>query len=314
MKSSVHLLSCSKRQLLKVAALGTLGISSHSKSANETDFTFVLIGDTPYTTLDELSAAKVIQEASPGASFMIHVGDIKNGVAPCTDELLTRRIKFLDASPIPLIYLPGDNEWVDCRFTEEAPFDPSNRLQFIRKLAFGTSKSLGVKKIDTQFQTEFPEHRQWSQGGVQFITLNVAGSYNGVGILPQTAIDARMQAVKTWLELGVNQAIQNKQRGLVVALHANIGVNRSGFYNLRGKGVAAFGDFRQMLLDQFKRWDKPCLLLHGDSHTFANDKPSEALPLLQRVESFGFPFTSSWARISVVHQNPALFVVSANHL
>jgi hypothetical protein len=308
--------SRSKRQLLKVAALSSTGLAFESKSqtAIETDFSFILIGDTPYNTLDEFSVARVIQEASPGASFMIHVGDIKNGVAPCTDELLTRRIKFFDACPIPLIYLPGDNEWIDCRFTEDAPFDPINRLQFVRKLAFSNSKSLGVKKIDTQFQAEFPEHRQWNQGGVQFVSLNVAGSYNGVGILPQNSIDLRMQAVKTWLELAVNQAIQNKQRGLVVAIHANIGVNRSGFYNLRGKGAAAFGDFRQFLLEQFKRWDKPCLLLHGDSHAFANDKPSEALPLLQRVESFGFPFTSSWAKINVVHQNPALFVVSANHL
>jgi hypothetical protein len=304
----------SKRQLLKLLALSTVAVSSDGNGANDPDFHFVLIGDTPYTTLDELSAARVIQEASPGASFMIHVGDIKNGREPCTDELLTRRIKFLDASPIPLIYLPGDNEWIDCRFTDEAPFDPNNRLQFVRKLAFNDSKSLGVKKIETQFQMAFPEHRQWNHGGVQFISLNVAGSYNGVGILPQTAIDTRMQAVKTWLELGVRQAIQTKQRGLVVALHANIGINRSGFSNLRGKGATAFGDFRQFLLEQFKRWDKPCLLLHGDSHVFANDKPSEALPLLQRVESFGFPFTSSWAKISVVHQNQALFVVSANHL
>jgi hypothetical protein len=295
----------SKRQLLTVAALRAAalsfsGVPFHSQSAVETDFSFALIGDTPYTTLDELSGAKVIQEASTGASFTIHVGDIKNGVAPCTDELLTRRIKFLDASPIPLIYLPGDNEWIDCRFSEEAPFDPINRLQFVRKLAFSNSKSLGVKKIDTQFQAEFPEHRQWNHGGVQFVSLNVAGSYNGVGILPQASIDARMQAVRTWLELSVSQAIQNKQRGLVVALHANIGINRNGFYNLSGKRATAFGDFRQFLLDQFKRWDKPCLLLHGDSHVFANDKPSPAHPLLQRVD--------------VVHQNPALFVVSANHL
>jgi hypothetical protein len=314
LKLRASLPSHSKRSLLKVAALSTLGVSSTSKGSSDADFSFVLIGDTPYTTLDELSAVKVIQEASLGTSFMIHVGDIKNGISPCTDELLTRRIKFLDASPIPLIYLPGDNEWVDCRFTEVAPFDPINRLQFIRKLAFGTSKSLGAKKIDTQFQAEFPEHRQWNQGGVQFISLNIPGSYNGVGILPQAAIDTRMQAVRAWLELGVAQAIQNKQRGLVVALHANIGIDRSGFQTLRGKGAAAFSDFRLFLLDQFKRWDKPSLLLHGDSHVFANDKPSETLPFLQRVESFGFPFTSSWAKISVVHQNPALFVVSANHL
>jgi hypothetical protein len=312
-QSTFHHLS--KRQLLKAMSLASaMGLPTLAQSNASSDFSFVLIGDTPYTTLDEYSIVKVIQEASAGASFMIHVGDIKNGRDLCTDELLTRRMKLLDASPIPLIYLPGDNEWVDCRMTDEAPFDPINRLQFVRKLAFSSVKSLGAKKIDTQFQTEYPEHRSWDQGGVQFISLNVAGSYNGVGILSQASIDARMKAVKSWLELGVDQAIQTNKQGLVVAIHANIGVNRDGFRELKGKSAIAFSDFRKALLEQFKRWGKPCLLLHGDSHSFSNDKPIDSLPLLQRVESFGFPFTSAWARISVVHQNPALFVVSANHL
>jgi hypothetical protein len=305
----------SKRHLLKALTLtSALGLPTVATSNANSDFSFILIGDTPYNTLDEYSVVKVIQEASAGASFMIHVGDIKNGRDLCTDELLTRRMKLLDASPIPLIYLPGDNEWVDCRRTEETPFEPGNRLQFLRTLAFSSAKSLGRKKMDTQFQQEYPEHRMWDQGGVQFISLNVPGSNNGVGILPQQSIDARMKAGKSWLELGVDLAAQSNKQGLVVAIHANIGVNRDGFRELKGKSATAYGDFRQFLLEQFKRWGKPCLLLHGDSHSFANDRPSESLPLLQRVESFGFPFTSAWARISVVHQNPALFVVNANHL
>jgi hypothetical protein len=311
--------SDSRRAILKGVSVGfasaaTLSLPKLGQSASSQDFSFVLIGDTPYTKLDEYSASQVIQQASISTSFIIHVGDIKTGRDLCTDELITRRIKLIDESPIPLVYLPGDNEWVDCRFTTETPYDPENRLQLIRKLAFSSEQSLGVKKITTQFQSEFPEHRLWNQGEVTFLTLNVQGSYNGHGVLSQAAIDTRMQAVRTWLELGVSKAIQSQQRGLVVALHANIGVSSRGFSALRGRGATAYGDFRQLLTDQFKRWNKPCLLLHGDSHTFANDKPIEALPLLQRVESFGFPFTSSWARISVVHQNPALFVVSANHL
>jgi hypothetical protein len=293
---------------------GGLVTAAKPQQSQNSDFAFVLIGDTPYSALDEFSAAKVLQEASVGASFTIHVGDIKSGRESCSDTLLSRRLKLLDTSPIPLIYLPGDNEWVDCRRTEDSPFDAANRLQFIRREAFGTQYSFGTKKLTTQGQTDFPEHRQWSFQGIQFISLNVPGSFNGIGVLPQAAIDARMLAVQAWLEAGVTKAIQSNQRGLVVALHANIGVDSSGFSPLKGKRAQAYQEFREFLLGQFKRWEKPCLLLHGDSHAFSNDKPSDDLPKLQRVESFGFPFTSAWARISVVNQNPALFVVSANHL
>jgi hypothetical protein len=288
--------------------------SSDQTYRNNADFHFILLGDSPYSTLLEPALAKVLSEASAGASFTIHVGDIKSGRESCSNEFLLRRVKLLNSSPIPLIYLPGDNEWVDCRQTDESPFDATNRLEFIRREVFSNQYSLGVKKLTTQHQTDYSEHRQWQHNGIQFITLNIPGSFNGIGVLPQSAIDARMRAAITWLEAGVSQAIEQNCQGLVVALHANIGVNSSGFRPLAGKSALAYGEFRKVFLAQCKRWAKPCLLLHGDSHQFSNDKPSEALPLLQRVESFGFPFTSSWARINVVHQNPALFVVSANHL
>jgi hypothetical protein len=281
---------------------------------NSDDFNFILLGDTPYFALDEFATTKVMQESSPNAAFSIHVGDIKSSFEPCSDELLMRRFKLLDTSPIPLIYLPGDNEWVDCKKSNDPPISPENRLDFIRREVFATQQSLGVKKLLTQYQADYPEHRQWRYNGIQFITLNLPGSNNGIGLLSQASIDARMQAAGKWLEEGVSRALEQNLNGLVVAVHANVGVNSNGFSTLTGKKALAYGEFRKLLIAQYKRWGKPCLLLHGDTHRFANDKPIDELPLLQRVESFGFPFTSSWVRISVVHQNPALFVVSANHL
>jgi hypothetical protein len=310
-----------RRQLLSytLACLGNLPTRLNAQPTeatkqNSDDFHFILLGDTPYFALDEFATAKVLQESSPSAAFSIHVGDIKSSFEPCSNELLTRRFKLLDTSPIPLIYLPGDNEWVDCKKSMDPPISPENRLDFIRREVFATPQSLGVKTLLTQFQKEYPEHRQWRYNDVQFITLNLPGSFNGIGLLSQASIEARMHAANNWLEAGVSQAMENNLSGLVIAIHANIGVNRNGFRTLTGKNAQAYGEFRKLLIAQYKRWGKPCLLLHGDTHNFANDKPSDELPLLQRVESFGFPFTSSWVRISVVHQNPALFVVSANHL
>ena len=76
--------------LIGTRAFGATGISQ------EQDFSFVFLGDSPYSPLDELSLQKILEQASPGAAFSIHVGDIKSGTELCTDELLARRIALLN--------------------------------------------------------------------------------------------------------------------------------------------------------------------------------------------------------------------------
>jgi hypothetical protein len=291
-------------------AYPALNMPSHAnpaKSKHE-DFHFVLIGDTPYSKLDEYSLKKILTESTKGASFVIHVGDIKGGREPCTDELISSRLALLGESPVPLIYTPGDNEWVDC------DNGPLNRLDFIRKKIFLTGSSLGKKNLMTQRQASHPENRRWLHQGIVFVTLNMPGSFNGIGLLTDAQINHRMTENKVWLNTAFEQAKASDCAGIVVTLHANMGLNADGFYTLKGKALKAYGDFRETLITAFTELQKPSLFLHGDSHRFITDRPIANAPKLQRVESFGFPFTSAWVRISVEYQNPALFVVSANHL
>jgi Calcineurin-like phosphoesterase len=307
-----------RRLIRSMQALATLGMTNlpfiNASAATSQDFNFVLIGDTPYSPLDEYSLIKVLTQASAGAAFFIHVGDIKSGTEVCSDELLKHRLNLLKASPIPLVFIPGDNEWVDCSRPAAGHYKPAERLDFLRAQAFGGDVSLGKKTMPLRSQPMFPEHKQWQHGNIHFVTLNIPGSYNGIDDLSKAEIDTRMQAVHAWMNDAFKLAANPSIGGLVVAIHANIGVNSSGFQALKSKRFEAYGEFRGLFLAACKSFAKPVLLLHGDSHNFATDKPSELIPNLTRVECFGYPFTSAWARISVVHQNPALFVVTANHL
>jgi hypothetical protein len=310
----------SKRRqvLLQFGSMGIpafgITLATAAKTTPHQDFSFILIGDTPYSPLDEFSLKKILLEASAGAAFFIHVGDIKSGVETCSDELIKHRLGLLKNSPIPLVLIPGDNEWVDCSRTVAGSYKPMERLAFLRGHAFAGELSLGLKPMALRTQPAYPEHKQWQHGGIQFVSLNVPGSFNGIEDLSKEDIDARMLSVNSWLSDAFSQASNPNIKGLIVAIHANIGVNGGGFQPLKGKQLAAYGEFRSQFLTACKSFAKPVLLLHGDSHRFATDKPIESIPNLTRVESFGYPFTSAWARINVEHQNPALFVVTANHL
>ncbi len=55
-----------------------------------------------------------------------------------TQEILREiRIALLESSPIPLVYVPGDNEWTDCGRARACGYDPRERLAWLRRRAFG---------------------------------------------------------------------------------------------------------------------------------------------------------------------------------
>lgn len=77
---------------------------------------FAVIGDTPYNSYEARELGPMLEDvAAAHVSFIVHAGDFKDSGAVCSDELFENRRSLLDASPAPLIYVPGDNEWVDCR-------------------------------------------------------------------------------------------------------------------------------------------------------------------------------------------------------
>jgi hypothetical protein len=86
-----------------------------ARSQSSAGFTFGLIGDLGYTLQEEPLLENVLADLRRDTSlaFVVHVGDLSSPRLGCTNELWARRLAQFRASPHPLVYTPGDNEWMD---------------------------------------------------------------------------------------------------------------------------------------------------------------------------------------------------------
>ena len=86
--------------------------------ADVSKFEIGLIGDIPYNA-EQQRKTEVLFGRMDGEklAFIVHVGDIKSGDSPCTDEILFREKERFENSAHPIVYVPGDNECTDCHST-----------------------------------------------------------------------------------------------------------------------------------------------------------------------------------------------------
>lgn len=96
------------------------------------------IGDLPYHLPDDFERfERMIQQINDvNPAFTLHVGDIKSGKVPCSDEYYEKIKNYFNAFEKPLIYTPGDNEWTDCDRELCGSYDPEERLDKLRQLFF----------------------------------------------------------------------------------------------------------------------------------------------------------------------------------
>lgn len=276
-------------------------------------FAFALLGDTPYSRLEELRLVEVLTQLDADRlAFVLHVGDIKGGREPCSDTLLQHRRQILDGSAHPLVLTPGDNEWTDCHRYGAGEFDPLERLEYLRRTFFSMPTALGRRRMPLERQPGFPENARWRIGPVEFVTLHVVGSNDGMGAKAGNNDEwhARNAANRRWLDATLDEAV-GRADALVIAIHANPGFGT----RLRD----GHKPFRRLLLDAARRFEGPILFAHGDTHRFRTDQPlfddsGRHLSQVTRVESFGSPFGSSWVRISYEPSLAERFVVSVRSL
>jgi hypothetical protein len=267
-------------------------------------FQFAVVGDTPYYAFEEAQlAATLAALGREPVAFVIHVGDIKGGGQPCSDALFGARHALLDASPLPLVLTPGDNEWTDCHRQAAGGFDPVERLGRLREVFFATPQSLGRQRLSLERQPGRPENARWRHEGVLFVTLNVPGSENNARMPKER--DARMRDNAAWLAEAAALASAADVRALVVATHAEPGFGRGP------RARDPYAAFRRMLADAAAALAKPVLLVHGDDHRYAFDQPLEdprtGRPVINvvRVSPFGSPGMAP----AIVAVNPAAPVV-----
>jgi len=289
--------------------------------------TFALIGDTPYNPLEERLLARVLDDIDGEVEFVIHVGDLKSGWEPCSDALLSARHDALAASRHPLVYLPGDNEWLDCARKSAGGFDPMDRLELLRDLFYRrpgppTAPPGLQRQRDTAF--DFPENQRWRAGSAIFTTLNLPGSNNGADDDPslQPRHASRAAANEAWLRACFAIADAEHLPAVVIAIHADPGFehdHRSSWLPGAARSRDGYHDFRQLLRELVTSSAAQVLLLHGDSHQFRADQPmhdarGRQVRNFHRVECFGSPFASAWVRVSIDPRRDPPFIIATRRV
>lgn len=215
---------------LKLSALAlALGMAltacSVTGSKTNTDpseaFAVAVIGDVPYGTSPTDTRQLVMHprfisalNADPDTSLVAHIGDTHAGKQYCTLDYNKTIFEHWAAFKKPLVYTPGDNEWVDCHkvkqgggsynkatgkvdyvvdangnFVDYAKGDPIANLELVRSMFFAKpGQTLGVPmqvhsqavEFNPAFQADkaFVENVWWEKSGVLFVTVNIPGGSN----------------------------------------------------------------------------------------------------------------------------------------
>ena len=272
-------------------------------------FAFAVMGDVPYNAGEEAKFVAMVDALGREAlEFVVHVGDFRGDPEPCTDELFERRRAQLDRSAHPLVYTPGDNEWVDCPGARRGSVDPLERLAALRRLFFAGDTTLGRRRFATEAQREcvrgtesacdcprYVENRAWTLKRVRFVTLHYAGQDNNVGRGESGDAEARCrnEANRRWLERAFADARAPGIAALVVITQANPWFTPND----------AFAPFIAQLAEGAAGLRRPVLLVHGDTHMYRVDNPFRdslgfPLPYFTRLETYGSPFVG-WAWVGV---------------
>lgn len=302
--------------------LSALLLFSSPATACNRNFSFIALGDMPYqlSETDEQyypkfeHLIKLVNLAQP--QFVVHVGDIKNGISRCSNERFEKTANLFKTFKAPFIYTPGDNEWTDCHRPPAGGYSPTERLDKLREVFYSNThpydKDLPIVRQNTMpgFQT-FVENARWETNNIVFATIHVIGSNNNLQRNwrqwhKNKEYIVRNAANLAWIDAAFNTAIKQNAKGVVLFMHAD-----PSFHSIHDE-KSGFTDVLEKLKTKTLTFGKPVLLIHGDSHRYRIDKPmiageyGQIVPNFTRLIVFGEMDTQA-VRITVNPKNPQLF-------
>jgi len=292
------------RKLLLPMLLGTAFLATTRTAAaveNEAEdhgLSIAVFGDSPYG-VDDADTAQF--NATPAfiktinqdrdVSLVLQVGDIHSGKQTCSFGYDKTIYDMWTAFEAPLVYTPGDNEWMDCHKPKEGSQPVLQNLAYVREIFFATpGKAIGGDKtvmsqaqyFDAQYpsDSQFVENTMWEQAGVVFISVNVpGGSNNGEDnwfnldrTKPQTdEILKRTAAAQRWLDRGFALGQSHRARAVLIQLQADM-------WDLDGTAtkdlhIANYRQYIDNIARNTAQFGKPVLLINGDSHGYRSDNP-----------------------------------------
>jgi hypothetical protein len=287
-------------------------------------FSFAVIGDLPYGPQQLFQLSNRVEQLSraPNVQLVVHLGDITSGGADgdCTDSYASSIKSVLDRFAGPLVYTPGDNEWTDCLGAGTGAADPLGRLSALRDIFFATpGRTLGRAPLSVATQPGYPEDISFDRGGISIAAVHLVGSDNGLAPWPghstvttaqRSEEKARVNADIRMMRSTFARAKRLGSRAVVLLTQADMFSGWSSRYR------SAFQPVVQALASESLAFDRPVLLINGDTHLYRWDMPlttptwkrfygvSTSVPNLVRVVVTGG--TSEWLRVTV---EPNTFVL-----
>ena len=272
------------------------------------EVTFAVYGDIPYnvTMLDGRTDGQILMEdiapeirRRDDLPFVIHVGDLSRPDNACSDTWLEKTKEFWDKEVVkPIFYTPGDNDWTDCdRPSVPEPTSEVERLEAVRRVFFSEEKNL-PKEWKYKTQDKLPENAMWWDEDVLFVTQHFVSTENGrteillddpVDVIP--LVDQRDRLNHKWLNRAFKKAKKKDAAAVVVATQLDpFGPPQGSETPMdRCMGNLAYQGFCAHLQNLASEFDKPVLLIHGDTNAYCLDQPfdNQRAPYLWRLNGPG---------------------------
>ncbi|MDQ3608897.1 MAG: metallophosphoesterase [Actinomycetota bacterium] len=321
------------RRGVKVAALAAVlalpagamaGNGNPVNGGSKNPLTMAVIGDTPYGAEQIERFPTLVEDVNddPKVRLVLHLGDVKSGSSPCTDERLELSRDLYNTFEDPFVLTPGDNDWTDCHRPAAGGFLPTERLEAVRDIFYPQpGRTLGgrPKRVLTQADQlgfgDFVENQLWMQSQVVFSAVHVVGSKNDLAPwfgaaetdeqreLRLEEYESRLAADLAWLDRTFATAQQQDARGVVVAMQADM-------FQGSDEGFEEIIDRISELAGEF---DGPVLLLQGDSHEYLVDRPLPDAPNVTRIVVEG-ETADEWLRLRVDPRGEQLFTWTREQL
>ncbi len=302
------------------------------------NFSFGLWGDMPYKKAgDEAKLPRVLDSINrSNIAFSIYDGDIKDGSSKCTDDIYTDAIKMFNSMKMPVVYVPGDNEWTDCHRLNNGGMDSLERLNFIRTQMYPSLNSFGKTTLPLQHQgalkDKYIENTRFTYSGIVLVGLNMPGSNNNKVLnekdctqkSARTSVQCeaanqeyleRDKANISWMQEAFAHAKQTQAKGIVLVVQGDPGFDLPETEDLDETTLekySGYTEFMRQLTQQTQSFEGQVLFVHGDTHFFKQDKPllnpSKMLTNFTRLQTFGSP-SLHWVKVNVNLNSPNIFAI-----
>ena len=303
---------------LMVLAAILLGGCQSQPGPSSQSTQFAIIGDNPYADYARERYERMIDRinANTNVDWVVHVGDMKDGVGDCSDASLESLYMLNQQFRAPFMVTPGDNDWFDCKREQSGGYDRLDRLDKLREIFYTAPTGLSVvSQRDTSvIYRDFVENVYWMDNGVLFANVHLigtSGEEGGLGL----HFDVQDAAIE-WVRTVFDVAQEMNAAGVFIATQADIYPFSGDPGWLRSLCIRCavvrplYEPFHEALVAEAFQFTKPILLAVGDTHVFRVDKPmydgDQLVEHFTRVEAFGEDQVH-WVRVVVKPDTPQVF-------